>query len=234
MLTDATPDTALVKLRVLIVDDHPAFRFGIIRLLKHVENVEVCGEAGDGNEALEAFRRMKPNFVLMDISLPGTDGVELTKMMLSEDPKVNVLVISMHDEATYALRALRAGARGYLRKDESIQELGHALRRIAGKSLYISRQLTDRLIFKAINSGEDLGEHYLGQLSDRELEVFRAIGKGLSTREIAEKLGLSVKTIETHRAHIKGKLKVEDSLEMVRLARDLQHIQPSSSKAESG
>ena len=112
------------RLKVLVVDDHPAFRYGIIRLLKQVGGVEVCGEAGDGMEALEAFRRCRPDIVLMDISLPGQDGVELTKMMLSENPKLTVLVVSMHDESNYALRALRAGAKGYLRKDESLTELG--------------------------------------------------------------------------------------------------------------
>ena len=217
------------RIKVLVVDDHPAFRYGIIRLLKQISEVDICGEAGDGKEALEAFRRCKPDVILMDISLPGSDGVELTKMMLSEAPKVAVLVVSMHDESTYALRALRAGAKGYLRKDESITELASALRRITSNGLYVSQRFTDRLIFKAIHSGEELGESYLKLLSDRELEVFRAMGQGLSTREIADKLRLSIKTIETHRAHIKRKLNVEDSHDMVRLARDMQSLQSSSS-----
>lgn len=222
---DCPPPAADTKrLKVLVVDDHPAFRYGIIRLLRQVSEVEVCGEAGDGMEALEAFRRAKPDIVLMDISLPGRDGVEITKMMLSEDPKVTVLVVSMHDETNYALRALRAGAKGYLRKDESIAELASALRRITSNGLYVSQRFSDRLIFKAIHSGEDLGDSYLKLLSDRELEVFRAMGQGLGTREIAEKLKLSVKTIETHRAHIKRKLRVEDGNDMVKLARDMQQL----------
>lgn len=118
---DHAPNSAAPQrcLKVLVVDDHPAFRFGIVRLLKQLEGVEACGEAGDGIEALEVFRKQQPDIVLMDISLPGRDGVELTKMMLSENPKVTVLVVSMHDESNYALRALRAGAKGYLRKDEA-------------------------------------------------------------------------------------------------------------------
>lgn len=208
-------------LKVLVVDDHPAFRYGITRLLTQVSDVIVCGEAGDGMEAMEAFRRCRPDIVLMDISLPGRDGVEITKMMLCENPKATVLVVSMHDETQYALRALRAGAKGYLRKDESITELASALRRITTDGLYVSQRFTDRLIFKAIQSDEDLAESYLNMLSDRELEVFRAIGQGLGTRDIAAKLGLSIKTIETHRAHIIRKLHVEDSQAMVKLARDM-------------
>jgi DNA-binding NarL/FixJ family response regulator len=210
--------------KVLIVDDHPAFRYGMIRLLRQLNEFEVCGEAGDGPTALEVFRRTKPDIVLMDISLPGRDGVELTKMMLSEDPKLIVLVVSMHDESNYALRALRAGAKGYLRKDESLTELGTALQRIASHGLYVSQRFSDRLVFRAIQSGEELGESYLRLLSDRELEVFRAIGQGMGTREIADRLGLSVKTIETHRAHIKRKLQAEDGSEVVKLARDLQNL----------
>lgn len=228
MTSEGTVPNQDKRLKVLIVDDHPAFRYGIIRLLKQVGGVEVCGEAGDGMEALEIFRRTHPDVVLMDISLPGRDGVELTKMMLSESSKVRVLVVSMHDESTYALRALRAGARGYLRKDESITELASALHRITNNGLYVSQRFSDRLIFKAMHSGEEFGESYLRLLSDRELEVFRAIGQGLGTREIAEKLHLSVKTIETHRAHIKRKLKLEDSADMVKLARDMQSLQPST------
>lgn len=220
----STPSSSTKRLKVLVVDDHPAFRFGIIRLLRQVGEVEVCGEAGDGMEALDAFRKAKPDIVLMDISLPGRDGVEITKMMLSEDPKVTVLVVSMHDETNYALRALRAGAKGYLRKDESITELASALRRVTSNGLYVSQRFSDRLIFKAVQSGEDFGDSYLKLLSDRELEVFRAMGQGLGTREIADKLGLSVKTIETHRAHIKRKLRVEDGSDMVKLAKDMQQM----------
>jgi DNA-binding NarL/FixJ family response regulator len=223
---DNAPNSAVPEryLKVLVVDDHPAFRFGIMRLLKQLGGVEVCGEAGDGSEALEVFRKQHPDIVLMDISLPGRDGVELTKMMLSEDPKVTVLVVSMHDESNYALRALRAGAKGYLRKDESLTELGAALQRVTNNGLYVSQRFNDRLIFKAIHSGEELGDAYLRLLSDRELEVFRAIGQGLGTREIADRLCLSVKTIETHRAHIKRKLRVGDSNEIVKLARDMQSM----------
>jgi DNA-binding NarL/FixJ family response regulator len=214
--------------KVLIVDDHPAFRYGMIRLLKQLNEFDVCGEAGDGMAALEIFRQVRPHIVLMDISLPGRDGVELTKMMLSDDPKLTVLVVSMHDESNYALRALRAGAKGYLRKDESLTELGTALQRIASHGLYVSQRFSDRIVFKAIQSGEELGESYLRMLSDRELEVFRAIGHGLGTREIAEKLCLSIKTIETHRAHIKRKLQAGDGNEVVKLARDLQNFQESA------
>jgi DNA-binding NarL/FixJ family response regulator len=223
---DNAPNSAVPErhLKVLVVDDHPAFRFGIIRLLKQLDGVVACGEAGDGSEALEVFRKQHPDIVLMDISLPGRDGVELTKMMLSEDPKVTVLVVSMHDESNYALRALRAGAKGYLRKDESLTELGAALQRVTNNGLYVSQRFSDRLIFKAIHSGEELGDSYLRLLSDRELEVFRAIGQGLGTREIADRLRLSVKTIETHRAHIKRKLRVGDSNEIVKLARDMQSM----------
>jgi DNA-binding NarL/FixJ family response regulator len=211
-----------VRTRVLVVDDHPTFRYGVIELINRMgSGVEVCGEAGDGPSALEAFRTLQPDLVVMDISLPGRDGIEITKMMRAESPRAAVLILSMHDEALYGLRALRAGARGYLRKDDALTHLADAMRHAVRNDYYLSPKLKTHLIQRVMSQDERFNEDSAVQgLSDREMEVFQWLGKGLGTRQIAERLGLSVKTIETHRAHIKTKLCVESSDNMVKLARD--------------
>jgi DNA-binding NarL/FixJ family response regulator len=212
------PSTTSKTTRVLVVDDHPVFRYGVTVLLEEQKDFDICAEADEAQSALAAFRRYAPDLVVTDISLPGMDGIELTKMMVSERPEVLVLIFSMHDESLYAMRALRAGAKGYVRKDQPMPVLLGAIRKVLDHGLYVSEQLSERLIFQAIHAENNGTESPLHRLSDRELEVFQWLGKGLGTREIADTLNLSVKTVETHRAHIKEKLGMKEASEMVRFA----------------
>jgi DNA-binding NarL/FixJ family response regulator len=216
-----TPASAPQKSwRLLIVDDHPVYRHGISQFLSEQDGLTICGEAENAHSALEAMRRHHPDLVLLDVSMPGTNGIELTKIMLAEQPKLLILVFSMHDDSLYALRALRAGAKGYVMKQNAMECILDALRQVMGGGLYVSPQFGEKLIFKAIQgSNGDLGLP-VDKLSDRELEVFQLLGRQKSTREIAEDLHLSVKTIETHRAHIKEKLGFKSSEEMTSFAVD--------------
>ncbi len=208
------------KKRVLIVDDHPVFRHGIGSLINAEPDLIVCGEAGSSPHALEAMRTLTPDVALLDISLPGTNGIELIKLMKAEQPKLPILMLSMHDESLYALRALRAGAVGYVMKAEALNHVITALRRVLKGEIYVSERFSERLIFKAIQSIDGGMGSPVDKLSDRELEVLQLLGRGFGTREIADELHLSVKTIETHRAHIKEKLGFKDAGEMVRFAID--------------
>ena len=204
--------------KVLIIDDHPVFRRGIAALIGEQRDLSVCGEAENALEGLEAVRQLKPDVALIDISMPGTNGIELIKMILAEDPKMLILVLSMHDESLYALRALRAGAKGYIMKGEVLSNVITALRKVLNKDIYISQRFNERLIFDTIHTQGGVCNSPVEKLSDREVEVLQWIGKGHSTRQIAHSLHLSVKTIETHRAHIKEKLGFKDSAEMIRFA----------------
>ncbi|HEV7868485.1 MAG TPA: response regulator transcription factor [Chthoniobacteraceae bacterium] len=215
-----TPAVEARQKRILIVDDHPVFRRGIAALLAEQPDLVVCGEAENAPAALEAMRRLNPDVALVDISLPGTNGIELVKSMVAEQPKLGILMLSMHDESLYALRSLRAGAKGYLMKAEAMTSVIAALRKVISGDVYVSPRFSERLVFKAIQSLEGGMGSPVDKLSDRELEVLQLLGKGFGTREIANELHLSIKTIETHRAHIKEKLGFKDAGEMVRFAID--------------
>ena len=220
---EAEPEKTAVEAkqkRILIVDDHPVFRRGIAALLAEQPDLVVCGEAENAPAALEAMRRLNPDVALVDISLPGTNGIELVKSMVAEQPKLGILMLSMHDESLYALRSLRAGAKGYLMKAEAMTSVIAALRKVISGDVYVSPRFSERLVFKAIQSLEGGMGSPVDKLSDRELEVLQLLGKGFGTREIANELHLSIKTIETHRAHIKEKLGFKDAGEMVRFAID--------------
>ena len=206
--------------RILIVDDHPVFRHGITALLSAEPDFVVCGEADNAPAALDAMRRLKPDVAMLDISLQGTNGIELVKLMRSEQPRLPILMLSMHDESLYALRALRAGARGYVMKTEALTHVLVAMRKGLAGDIYVSPRFSERLVFKAIQSLDGGMGSPVDRLSDRELDVLQLLGKGFGTREIANELHLSVKTIETHRAHIKEKLGFKDASEMVRFAID--------------
>ena len=211
---------AIKQKRILIVDDHPVFRHGIAALICGEKDLTVCGEAESAPGALEAMRRLQPDVALLDISLQGTNGIELIKLMRAEQPRLPVLMLSMHDESLYALRALRAGAKGYVMKAEAMTQVLTALRKVLNGEIYVSPRFGERLVFKAIQSIEGGMGSPVDKLSDRELEVLQLLGKGFGTREIANELHLSVKTIETHRAHIKEKLGFRDAGEMVRFSID--------------
>ena len=222
ILTPPSPKqgATVVQKRVLVVDDHPVFRRGIAALISEQEDLLVCGEADSAPAALEAMRRLHPDVALVDISMPGTNGIELLKSMMAEQPKLSVLMLSMHDESLYALRALRAGAKGYVMKAEAMGNVVTALRKVIGGDIYVSPRFSERLVFKAIHSLDGGMGSPVDKLSDRELEVLQLFGRGFGTREIANELHLSIKTIETHRAHIKEKLGFKDGGEMVRFAID--------------
>lgn len=209
---------AVAGKRLLVVDDHPVFRHGICQFLGQMSELMICGEAANAQLALEAMRQLKPDIVLLDVSMPGTNGIELIKHMLAEQPKLLILMLSMHDESLYALRALRAGAKGYVMKQQAMETILDAVWKVLGGGIYVSPQFSEKLIFKSIaGSTDDLGSP-VEKLSDRELEVLQLFGRNKSTKEIGEALHLSVKTIETHRAHIKEKLGFKNAEEMVEFA----------------
>jgi DNA-binding NarL/FixJ family response regulator len=206
------------KTRIFIVDDHPLLRQGIRGMLELTKDLEVCGDAESAQEALIGIEAQQPNLVIVDLSLKGSNGLNLIKDLQIRYPNLLVLVLSMHNEYFYAERALRAGARGYIAKEEATQKLVEGIRRILAGEVYLSDSMSSKLIGKMVggNSTGPLEE----TLSDRELEVFELIGAGLGTRQISERLHVSIKTVESHREHIKQKLKLESAPELVKHAVD--------------
>jgi DNA-binding NarL/FixJ family response regulator len=206
------------KIRVVLVDDHPMVRQGLARLINDENDLCVCGEADSAAAAIELIHSVKPDLAIIDISMGGADGIELIKDLRIHRPEMPVLVLSMHDESLYAERVLRAGAKGYVTKQEAPEKVMTAIRRVLAGEVYVSERIAARLLKAVTGARGDGGQSPLDRLSDRELQVFRLIGGGMSVREIAEKLFLSVKTIETHREHIKDKLNLKSSSELLRYA----------------
>ena len=204
--------------RILIVDDHPIVRRGLAELVDQQAGLVVSGQAEDAHQAMEAIRAQEPDMVIVDISLKETSGLELIKDIKTRHPGLPVLTLSMHDESLYAERALRAGAKGYIMKQQATEELVMAIRKVLDGQVYVSDTIAAKMVRKLVGSGPDAGASAIDRLSDRELEVFRLIGEGHGTRQIAERLHLSVKTIETYRAHIKEKLDLADSAELLKHA----------------
>ena len=204
--------------RILIVDDHPLMRKGLALTLSAESDLDVVGQAADAEEALSVFDKLKPDFVLIDISLPGMSGLELLKHLLALNPDLLTLVVSRHDETLYAERAVRAGAKGYVMKLEAGDDIVQAVRHVLRGGIYMSDELKDRLLFGAAVGRKAPLQSPLEVLSDRELEVFEMTGRGLPTREIAERLHLSVKTVESYRARIKQKLNIETGTELLQQA----------------
>jgi DNA-binding NarL/FixJ family response regulator len=210
----------VAKKRILLVDDHPIFRHGLEDLLKQQEDLTICGHADSAPAALEGMRNLRPDLAIVDVSINGANGIELVKQMKAELPHLPILVLSMHDESLYALRALKAGALGYVMKAEALQHVINAVRRVLDGRIFVSPRFGEKLIFQAVHGSDSGSQSPLDRLSDRELEVLMMLGKGHNTKSIAQELNLSVKTIETHRAHIKEKLAFTDASEMVRFAID--------------
>ncbi len=206
------------KRTVLIVDDHPIVRQGLAQLINQEKDLEVCGQAEDAHEAMQAIRQLQPDMVIVDIALKDTSGMELIKDLKVQYPDLPVLTLSMHDEAIYGERALRAGARGYIMKQEATEKVVTAIRRVLAGEVYVSNGMAAKMVSKLVGGGARTTGSPADVLSDRELEVFRMIGEGYGTREMAEKLHLSIKTIETYRAHIKDKLNLQDANELLRFA----------------
>jgi DNA-binding NarL/FixJ family response regulator len=213
--TNSKPQSA--KTRVVLVDDHPVVRQGIRAVLSQEPDLEVCGEAQSASEALRVIEESRPDLAVVDLSLQASSGLDLIKDLRIRHPHVLVLVLSMRDEAFYAERALRAGARGYVVKEEGCGAVLEGIRKVLKGQIHLSERVASKMIGAYVAGGARPGAP-IEQLTDRELEVFELIGKGLPTREIAQSLHLSVKTVDAHRENIKRKLGLEGATELLKHA----------------
>ena len=200
------------------MDDHPVVRQGLKLLINQEPDLMVCGEAEDPRKALAAIQEQQPGFAIIDLSLAHSSGIDLIKNIKLRCPNLPILVLSMHDESLYAERALRAGARGYIMKQEAPEKVITAIRQVLQGSIYVSEKMGVKMLHSYIDSPKTPITSSVELLSDRELEVFQLLGKGLGTRQIAEKLNISVKTVEAYRANIKEKLNLKSSSELVQHA----------------
>ena len=204
-----------MKIRIYIVDDHALFRKGLAALINAEPDMEVCGEGEDCAVASQNILRIKPDLVIVDISLKGNNGIELIKNIKAVEPQIQVVVLSMHDESIYALRVLRVGAKAYVMKQDAAESVVDAIRWVRKGQLYVSEFVASQMLNRYAQ-GEQLGDDSaVSCLSDRELEVLNLIGSGVSTREIAARLHVSIKTVETHRAHIKSKLNLGTASQLI-------------------
>src|ERR1700740_873807 len=206
------------KARIFIVDDHPMTRPGLTHLINHQPDTLACGEAENAAEALDLFDVSQPDLMLIDITLPGKSGLELIKDIKAIRPDLPILVISMHDESLYADRVLRAGARGYITKHEGGDKLLVAIRQVLSGKIYVSESMSAHILEIFSEGQPGTVRSSIQNLSDREFEVFQALGEGLSSHEIAKKLHLSAKTVDAHRANIKSKLKINTTAELISFA----------------
>jgi DNA-binding NarL/FixJ family response regulator len=208
------------KSHILLVDDHPMVRRGVGELINGERDMEVCGEASTMSEALQLLDELKPELVVVDVSLAGNSGMELMKNLSTRSPAQPSVVYSMHDEAIYAERCLRAGAKGYVMKSSAPETLLTALRQVLMGKTYLSKLMSDRLLQKFVGAGKQADPTIspVDKLSARELEVLQLLGKGRSTSQVAEQLSLSVKTVETYREHVKQKLNLGSGTELLRYA----------------
>ena len=219
MTTKTQPGPAKGKTKVLIVDDHPVVRQGLVRLIELQGDLCVCGEAANAPEALRAIETLKPDVAVVDLSLDkDLGGIELIKDIKTQFSQLPVLVLSMHNESVFAERMLRAGAKGYVMKEEAPETMLTAIRRVSDGKIYLSDNMSTRILSGLVKGQPARDKLPAERLSDRELEVLELIGRGLGTSQVAKKLHLSVKTIETHRAHIKEKLQIENASELLQYA----------------
>jgi DNA-binding NarL/FixJ family response regulator len=207
------------KARVLVVDDHPIVRQGLVQLINNEPDLAVCAQADTAHDGMKLIASEKPDVAIVDLSLADKSGLEMIKDIKTRFPKLPVLVLSMHDEQLYAERALRAGALGYVMKEEATENVMTAIRSVIRGEIYVSGSMTGKILHHFVGGRPaETKINPVERLSDRELEVFQLIGQGRPTREIAEKLFLSVKTIETYRAHIKEKLKLQNATQLLQQA----------------
>jgi DNA-binding NarL/FixJ family response regulator len=206
------------KKTVFVVDDHPLLRQGLAMLINREQDLMVCGEAEEAPAAMKAIAAARPDILIADISLSGPDGLELLKSLRTLYPDLPVLILSMHDESIYAERALRARANGYIMKQEATEKVLIAVRRILDGEIYLSTRMSNKLLQQYMSGKTAETDSRLAALSDRELEVFRLIGEGLGTRQIAEALHLSMKTVESYQAHLKEKLSLRTGRELMKHA----------------
>jgi DNA-binding NarL/FixJ family response regulator len=206
------------KIKVLIVDDHPVVRDGLTSLINHEDGLYVCGEAGEAHRALGLITELKPDVVIVDITLGDSDGIELTKDIKARHSKLPVIVLSMHDESIYAERVLRAGARAYLMKDAVSDKIITAIRTVLCGEIYVSDIMGKKLLRKLAGNHINENNAPVNNLTDREFEVFRWIGQGHKTSKIAQRMHLSVKTVETYHSRIKEKLDLANAAELLQYA----------------
>jgi len=212
-------DNKTGKRRVMLVDDHPIVRHGMAMLINEEDDLMVCGESSSASDTLSQIELCQPEIAVVDVSLQGASGIDLTKSIKEQYPGLPVLILSMHEESLYAERALRAGARGFVMKQEAAETVLRAIRTVIKGDVYLSERLSSQVLRSLVDGPSSEPDHFgVDRLSDRELEVFELIGRGYATRRIADALHLSVKTIETHRAHIKQKLKLINATELVHRA----------------
>jgi DNA-binding NarL/FixJ family response regulator len=217
-VTYKSPHQAGAKKRILVVDDHPIVRQGLALLINREPDMVVCGEAEEAMGALHVLASARPDVLIVDISLNGPDGLDLLKSIRATHPTLPVLILSMHDESIYSERALRAGANGYIMKQEATEKVLVALRRILSGEIYVSDRLANKMLKHYITGSGTLRSSSIADLSDRELEVFRLIGEGHGTRQIADELHISIKTVESYQAHIKEKLSLRSARELMQHA----------------
>jgi len=206
------------KHRIMIVEDHPVFRMGLRELINQESDLVVCGEAEDASTASEEIRKLEPDMVIVDISLRGRDGIELIRDVRGDNRDLPILVLSMHDESRFAERSLLAGAKGYIMKRETSSSVVEAIRRVLNGQIYLSERIKGEILSRFVGGAHTYNKSPVDRLTDRELEVYRLIGRGLSTNEIAGKLSLSAKTIGTYRERIKEKLNLKHAHELIRHA----------------
>lgn len=203
---------------IVIVDDHPIVREGFKKLINSEQDFDVVGTAEDAYEAVRLIDDKKPDVAMIDLSLKESSGIELIKDLQITAPEVKILVVSLHDEEIYAERVLRAGARGFIMKAEAVDDIITAVRKVASGEIYLSSKMQSKMIEIMTSGRKNSNLNPIDILSDRELEVFQMIGNGMKTKQIAEKLGLSVKTIETYKSHLKLKLQLRDGVELIQRA----------------
>jgi len=203
--------------RVVLIDDHPIMRHGLAQLVRAESGLDVCGEAGSAREGLEVVGKLNPDLAIVDLTLPDKNGLELVRDIRAMHPTTQCLVLSMHDEETYGERALRAGARGYVMKEEAADHLIAAIQKVLSGGLYVSETLNARMLEQVTGASRSKVTG-IDSLTDRELEILTLIGKGVPTKNIAAQLSISARTVEAHRAHIKEKLGVTDGAALVRHA----------------
>jgi DNA-binding NarL/FixJ family response regulator len=202
-------------IRIVLADDHTILREGLKQLLSAAEGIEVAGEARDGHEVMKVVREADFDLLLLDMSMPGKSGIELIKQVHAEKPKLRILVLSMHEEHQYAIRAIRAGASGYITKESASRLLVEAIRKVAGGGAFISAEVAEQLALGAMPGAHGMPHE---ALSDREFQIFRLIAEGKSVSDIAESLNLSAKTVSAHKANILQKMNMTGAAELVRYA----------------
>ena len=221
--THNRPRAGRKRSRIVIVDDHPIVRERLAEIIGRENDLEVCGESEDRAEAIDTIKERSPDLVIIDLTLKNSDGLELIKDINARWPKLLMLVVSMHDESLYAERVIRAGAQGYITKQEATRNILVAIRRVLSHQIYLNDQISTHIISRLISNTGNTAATPAELLADRELQVFELTGRGMNTREIADRLHIAAKTVETYRARIRDKLKLKDGSELLQLAISWTH-----------